>query len=135
MRELLALLSFLMPKVFKMEYIDYLYDSFMERFIDIKKKGDGASSSSSLLSKKRGDSSRGSNSASAQPGKAVSSGDSSESEQPRQQEPQLKEEDHHASASSLHELRCMLAPFVLRRLKSDVLRQMPPKIGECDRHQ
>lgn len=31
--------------------------------------------------------------------------------------------------SSIQELRCMLAPFVLRRLKCDVLRQMPPKIG------
>lgn len=103
-RELLALLSFLMPKVFKMEYIDFLYDSFMDRFIDTSKK----SSKTNGLSSKR-------NSSDDQTGDVGTDVD------------KAAQMDRHVS--SLHELRCMLAPFVLRRLKCDVLRQMPPKIG------
>lgn len=106
-RELLALLSFLMPKVFRMEYIDFLYDSFMDRFIhaDAPKK--------SCVSREKMEE------------QADSSKPDSTSESAQPQAVQL---DGHMS--SLHELRCMLAPFVLRRLKCDVLRQMPPKIGE-----
>jgi SWI/SNF-related matrix-associated actin-dependent regulator 1 of chromatin subfamily A len=103
-RELLALLSFLMPKVFKMEYIDFLYDSFMDRFIDTSKK----SGKTNGLSSKR-------NSSDDQTGDVGTDVD------------KAAQMDRHVS--SLHELRCMLAPFVLRRLKCDVLRQMPPKIG------
>lgn len=117
-RELLALLSFLMPRVFKMEYIDYLYDSFMDRFIDTSKKEDAARNAT----KKRA------GAVTIQNRDSVT--DEQKAQEEKEKQEQKKKEEHNASASSLHELRCMLAPFVLRRLKSDVLRQMPPKIGE-----
>jgi len=101
-RELLALLSFLMPKVFKMEYIDYLYDSFMDRFIDSSKQGE--SKNKELKDNKDAQNT----------GSDVSDVDKA-----------IKLDRH---TSSLQELRCMLAPFVLRRIKCDVLSEMPPKI-------
>ena len=109
-RELLALLSFLMPRVFRMEYIDCLYDSFMDRFIDSKKE---EPKKSSVTRKRKEEESESGGAAAA--GEDVTD------------ECRAVQQDRHAS--SLHELRCMLAPFVLRRIKSDVLRQMPPKIG------
>ena len=99
-RELLALLSFLMPKIFRMEYIDFLYDSFMDRFIDMRKEA-------SPHACHKGESKI-----------VVDSVASNENAN--------KISQH---SSSLQELRCMLAPFVLRRLKSDVLQQLPLKKG------
>jgi SNF2 family DNA or RNA helicase len=121
-RELLALLSFLMPRVFRTEYIDFLYDSFMDRFIDHNDKDKDKDKNKKEVSSKI------SKNVKAKPA-LLANGDGDDGTDVTELTATATATAAASSNSSLQELRCMLAPFVLRRLKCDVLRQMPPKIG------